>query len=532
MEVTILPFAAVPQLAAKDLAYATQNPAFRPFFKYEPRLSEFEQVIADKKKDATNREVLVEILNNQYAAVPPNPKVADNIAALLDENTFTVVTAHQPSLFTGPLFFVYKIISTINLAEQLNAQYPGNRFVPVFVNGGEDHDFEEVNHAHVFGKKITWEAPDAGGSVGAMSTTSLPTVLEQLQTLLGENEAAKEIFSIIETAYSNHSLYGNAANELVNKLFGQYGLVTINMNVPELKKIFAPIIREEIFNQPSQPLIEATQKALSEAGFSSQAHAREINLFYLQPGRRDRIVKNGDQFEVLGANLHFNSAEMEQEIDTHPERFSPNVALRPLFQELILPNLAYVGGGGEIAYWLERKTQFAHFGINFPMLIRRNSVMWIDRPSSGRMEKLGLDPADLFQDTDALIRHFLEKNTENELSLETEKASLQSLFDSIQQKALLVDPTLEKAVAAEAVKQLKVVEQLEGRLLRAEKQKQETAVNQIRNLKEKFFPNNGLQERVDNFLNLYTKYGSTFFEVLKNNLNPLESGMVIVRDKE
>lgn len=532
MEVTILPFTAVPQLAAKDLAYATQNPAFRPFFKYEPLISEFEKVIADKKRDAINRKILVEVLQSQYATITPNPKVADNIAALLNENTFTVTTAHQPSLFTGPLFFVYKIISTINLAERLNAQYSGYRFVPVFVNGGEDHDFEEINHAHVFGKKITWDAPDAGGSVGTMSTDSLHLVLEQLQTLLGENEAAKEIFSIIETAYSSHSLYGNAANALVNKLFDKYGLVTINMNVPELKKIFAPIIREEIFNQPSQALIEATQKALVEAGFSSQAHAREINLFYLQPGRRDRIVKNGDLFEILGANLTFTSAEMDQEIESHPERFSPNVALRPLFQELILPNLAYVGGGGEIAYWLERKTQFAHFGINFPMLVRRNSVMWIDRPSSGRIEKLGLAPVDLFQDTDSLIRHFLEKNTENDLSLDSEKTSLQNLFDSIRQKALQVDPTLEKAVAAEAVKQMKVVEQLEGRLLRAEKQKQETAVNQIRNLKEKFFPNNGLQERVDNFLNLYTKYGHSFFEVLKNNLDPLKSGMVIVRDKE
>jgi bacillithiol biosynthesis cysteine-adding enzyme BshC len=401
----------------------------------------------------------------------------------------------------------------------------------VFVNGGEDHDFEEVNHANIFGKKITWDAPDVGGSVGAMSTASLPAALELLKGLLGQSEHAQEIFTTINAAYSNHELYGSAANDLVNQLFGRYGLVTINMNVPELKRLFIPIIREEIFSQPSQPLIEATQRQLVEAGFSSQAHAREINLFYLQPGRRDRIVKNGAGFEVLDTDLKFSPTAMEEELTSHPERFSPNVALRPLFQELILPNLAYVGGGGEIAYWLERKSQFAHFNINFPMLIRRNSVLWVDKAASSRLDKLGLSISELFQETEALIRHFVEKNTDNDLSLELEKMALQSLFDSIQQKALQVDPTLEKTVAAEAVKQLKIVEQLEGRLMRAEKQKQETTINQIRNLKEKFFPNNGLQERVDNFLNLYTKYGATLFDVLKENLDPLVSGMVIVEDK-
>jgi uncharacterized protein YllA (UPF0747 family) len=239
----------------------------------------------------------------------------------------------------------------------------------------------------------------------------------------------------------------------------------------------------------------------------------------------------GEDFAILNTDLRFSPAEMEAELEAHPERFSPNVVLRPLFQELILPNLAYVGGGGEIAYWLERKAQFAHFGINYPLLLRRNSVLWIDKATSSRIEKLGLRVHDLFVDTEFLIKQYVALNSEGELSLQAEMAQLKALFEQIRLKALEVDATLEKAVLAEGVKQEKVIEQLEGRLVRAEKQKHETAINQIRSLKEKLFPGNGLQERTDNFLNFYLKYGPQFGAVLEEVVDPFAEGFLVVRDE-
>jgi bacillithiol biosynthesis cysteine-adding enzyme BshC len=289
-------------------------------------------------------------------------------------------------------------------------------------------------------------------------------------------------------------------------------------------------MREELFHQPSQVLVEQTQKALEAAGFSGQAHAREVNLFYLHDGKRSRIVKEGEAYHILGTSIHFSATDLENELTQYPERFSPNVVLRPLYQEFILPNLAYIGGGGEIAYWLERKRQFEHFGINFPMLIRRNSVLWVDKGSSQRMDKLGIKAEQLFQDADTLIRHFVDSQTEHELSLSQEIASLNALFEGIRQKAIHVDPTLEKTILAEAAKQVKVLEHLEVRLLRAEKQKHDTAIGQIRHLKEKLFPGHGLQERHDNFISLYQKYGDELFETLKAHLHPLEEGMLVLID--
>ena len=530
MEIIKIPFEQVPQLAFKDMAYANADPRLRPFYKYDVSLEAFGQVIEDKKSNTTNRAVLVEVLREQYKSFKINDKVQQNIESLLNENTFTVVTAHQPVLFTGPLFYIYKIISTINLAEQLNNHYPNYHFVPFFINGGEDHDFEEVNNATVFNKKIEWQSGEKG-PVGRMKTASLTPVLEELKQVLGESEHAQHLYQLAETAYTSQEYYGLATLHFVNELFKEYGLVALGTNRVALKRLFMPIMEEELLQQSSQPLVEATQQELEKLGFGSQAHVRDINLFYLRPQIRERIVREGDTFKVLNTDYTFTKEEIIQELHEHPEHFSPNVVLRPLLQETILPNLAYIGGGGEIAYWLERKSQFEHFGVNFPMLIRRNSALWVDKGASSRMEKLELEVNNLFQDTETLIKYYIDRNTEGELSLTAEKNTLENLFNQIAEKAKNVDMTLEKAVLAEGAKQLKTLEQIEGRIVRAEKQKHETALNQIRALRDKLFPNNGLQERSDNFMSIYVKYGQEFFDVLKANLDPMDKRFVIILDK-
>ncbi len=531
MHIERIPFAEVPQFSGRDVAYATRQAELRPFYQYEPTLEAFAEVFKDRERQATDRETLVAILRAQYEQLGHLPEaVAHQIDALGRPNTFTVVTAHQPSLFTGPLFFIYKVASTINLARRLNETYPDRHVVPVFVSGGEDHDFEEINHTYLFGKRVTWEN-DEHGSVGQMSTATLADALAQLKDILGDSEDAQKLYARVERAYRGHERYGIATLALVNDLFGEQGLVVLDTNRPELKRLFLPIMREELLEQPSQAFVERAQTALEKLGYSGQAYAREINLFYLRPGLRERIVREGDRYRVLNTDYTFTRQELIAELEAHPEHFSPNVILRPLYQECVLPNLAYIGGGGELAYWLERKEQFAHFGLNFPVLIRRNSVLWIDRSSAERMDKLGLTVRDLLEDTEALVKRFVRAHTENELSLTEEKQQLEGLFQSIAAKARDVDPTLEKAVLAEHARQLKTVEGLEGRLMRAEKQRHETEIKQIRALKERLFPGNGLQERQENFLPFYLRYGEAFLELLIRELDPLEDGLIAVVDK-
>ncbi len=528
MKIERVPFANVPQFSKRDVAYATGSPDLDPFCKYPVTLDAFGQVMEDKGKDETDRDLLVHELQAQYAAFPEVAAVTDALRHLRSRKTFTVITAHQPSLFTGPLYYLLKICSTINLARRLNERYPENRVIPVFIMGGEDHDFAEVNHAHVYGNRLEW-TNSTGGSVGALGTEGLDEVLGQLKDILGDRETATEIYTTIERAYTEHDTYGAASVALTHALFGKYGLVVANMSRPAFKAAFRPIMERELFDSVSQPLIEKAQQQLEKLGYSGQAHAREINLFYLSPGRRDRIVRNGKDYGVLGTDTKFTAEQLRAELEHAPERFSPNVVMRPLFEELIFPNLAYIGGGGELAYWLERKEQFATFGINFPMLIRRNSVLWIDKGNQKKLEKLELDYRELFRDADLIIRDYVAQESENELSLAGELAQLEALFERIAAKAEQIDPTLAKSVMGEHARQAKAVENLEGRLRRTEKQRFETAMNQIRGLRDKLFPENGLQERYDSFLNFYLQEGEALFEVLIDHLDPLTEGLVVVQ---
>ncbi len=528
MQIHHIPFDDVPYFSERDLAYTTQTPSLKPFYQYPVSIDAFPQIIEDKKKDNTDRELLYRTLKKQYNQLFPGEHPPHGIELLLKENTFTITTAHQPSLFTGPLYFIYKIISAIQLSNDLNERFPDYNFVPVYIIGGEDHDFEEINHLNLFNKKLVWENNESG-AVGAMKTSTLSTVLAELKEILGDAPKAQEIYSHIEHCFTKYETYGEATLAMVHHLFGQEGLVILDMNQPELKRAFIPHSKKELFENASLPLVESAVWELESIGFKKQATPREINFFYLKDQFRERIEKEDGKFYILNTNLQFTEEEMMAELEEHPERFSPNVVMRPIYQEFILPNLAYIGGGGEIAYWLERKKQFEAFGLNFPMLIRRHSVLWVDKGSHKKMDKLGLSIQDLLEkDVELIIKRFVKNEADEPLSLKHEKKALNDLFERVKELAVQVDPTLGKTVMAEKANQIKSLSQLEGRLIKAEKQKHETAINQIRNLKDRLFPNNGLQERHDNFLSLYVRHGRAFFEELKRGFKPLENRLVVI----
>ena len=532
MTVKNIPFSDFPMFSKMDKAYIYSDVALKPFFKYAVNIEPFEQIIEDKKLDKTDRKTLVEVLESQYAQFQNFETVRANISLLKNENTFTVTTAHQPSVFTGTLYFIYKIFSTIRLAENLSAHYPQFNFVPVFVIGGEDHDFEEVSSIQLFGKKLSWQIPEnQHGSVGAMQTDSLKEILTEVKTVMGLSENATRLFSIFEKNYTENKIYHTATQSLLNDLFGKYGLVVMQMNEPRFKQLFKDVMKREVIEQPSKKIVTETQEKLESVGFKAQAFAREINLFYMRENFRERIVENNGSYAALNTNFVWNNqTDLITEIDTHPENFSPNVVLRPLFQERILPNLAYIGGGGEIAYWLERKKQFEYFGINFPMLIRRNSVMIVENSVKDKLAKLNFPLMQLTQSTENLVKQFINTNASETLNLESAKEALADIFDDILNKAISIDATLEKTVLAEKTRQLQSLEGIESRIIKAEKQKHETSLNQLKTLQQKLFPNNGLQERTDNFIPYYIKFGDELFDVLYKNLDPLKQGVVVLEE--
>ncbi len=529
MKVSKLNFNDIPHLSKTDKAYINSDTALRAFYKYDTSLEKFADVINNKNFSDKKRLSLYNELIKQYDEIDADDATINNIEKLKNRNCFTVVTAHQPCLFTGPLYFIYKIISTINLAEQLSAHYPEYQFVPIFWTGGEDHDFEEVNHLRLFGKKIVWD-DFQGGPVGQYNIDSLRPVLDEVKQILGKGQHAEVLAEKLELFFTDTENYSLSVRKLINWIFKEYGLVIVNGNSYAFKKQMIPLFKDDLLHHSSKHIVEKTSAQLKSLGFKKQAHPRDINLFYLSPNNRGRIVREGDSFLVSGTSIRFSESEILDELNTKPQNFSPNVILRPLFQESVLPNLAYIGGGGELAYWLERMSQFNYYMIPFPMLIRRCSVLWVDKNASKKMDKLAVKPLSLFDNIDKIIKEFLLSDSSEDLSLKDEILKLNKIYEGILHKSSKVDPALNHAVLAQQTQMQKAVEKLEQKLFRAEKKKNETTLLQIRKLKEKLFPENGLQERKDNFLDFYCRYGSAFLEVLKDNLQPLDKKIVVIVD--
>lgn len=508
-----------------DYTYSQEPNTFGDFINFSPSVEAFEEAILSRQAFQIDRKRLNSIILKGYkdASVSISTNVEENIEQLLHENTYTVITAHQPCVLGGPFYFVLKIASVISLTRKLNTQYQGKyNFVPTFVIGGEDHDFEEIASVNIYGKKLQWAAPTTGGPVGDIGHEGISNLLDELEQILGQKNYAVDILNMFRNAYDQTTNLAEATLHWVDELFKSYGLVIVNLSGREAKESIVEVMVDEVKNQTSQRLVQQTQRLLEEKGFKNQAFAREINLYRLEGSKRQRLVlmENG-KIGIDNTDEIYSEDEIVAQIKSTPEKFSPNVILRPILQEAVLPNLAYIGGGGELAYWMERKSQFAHYKIHFPILLRRDSLLWFDENSLKRTQKLGIDPLDLLKDKDLLIKEYLENNSAVPLSAEDEKNKVAQALNELCNKADSIDPTLGKALIAESVRINKQMEQLESRLLRAEKQKNETSLNQLQNLREKLLPEGNLQERYESFIPLYMATQGELISFLVDNLDPL-----------
>lgn len=501
-----------------------------PFYQYAPSIEGFKKFIQEQTFPGVNRELLVKVLKERYSKTA-SEATAKNIELLKEKNTFTVTTGHQLCLFTGPLYFIYKIVTAINLAESLKKEFPSHNFVPVYWMASEDHDFAEINHAYLFGKKVEWSGDSiSGGPVGRISTHTLSPVLDGLYAIMGESDKANELRKIIAGAYSGDKTLAEATFIFVNALFGKYGLVILEPDNAELKKLFLPVITDELINQSSFRCVSDTDAKLSKAGVEPQVHAREINLFYINEQGRNRIEKQGDKYVVINTNLTFTPEQITAEAKNHPEKFSPNVLLRPVYQQTILPNIAYIGGPAEVIYWLQLKAIFDYHKTAFPVIMPRNFAMIIDKGTAGRMDKLKLTEKNIFGDADELVKNYIAAN-DGAINFDSEKDKLKKIYDELSEKVKTIDSTLTSSVEAELQKQYNALKVLETKLIRAQKQKDEASVNQVKKIKEKLFPESSLQERHDNFIPSYIQYGTAFFDLLKKELNPLHSSMMVLKEE-
>lgn len=514
--------------------YLEDKAELRPFYSYRPNWDGFKALLQHKTVVA-DRNLLATVLTKQYQTISPRTAhrplpVQNNIDLLKTENTYTITTGHQLNIFAGPLYFIYKIVTAIKLASQLKEKFPDKNFVPVYWMASEDHDFAEINYTNIGGKKVHWWH-EASGATGRIDPVTMRQALNQYKGVLGLDHHAEELAEIVETAYSKFDKLADATRYLVNALFGQYGLVIIDADDHDLKKQFAQIIEEDIVEQHSSKNIETTNEQLKKLHVHIQVNPREINFFYLNDGLRERIVFDDGLYKVLNTEISFTKEGLRKEIQTNPEHFSPNVVMRPLYQEYILPNIAYVGGGAEVVYWLELKSNFEHYKVDFPILILRNSGLVIPKQSASKVVRMELPLTELFKSTDAIKTNWIKQHSDHELSLKEEWSELLQTLEKIKLRSSKIDPTLAQSTSAIQARLEHAIDRLEKKLIRAEKKNYHTRLEQIDQIKAELFPKDSLQERTENFGLFYVKWGQQFIDELIRNFEPLDFKFTVLTEK-
>ncbi len=489
------------------LDYLQQDVNLQPFFHRFPTVENAGEQIKEKAASfpAAHRDILNKTLTKQYQAVEAADNVKANIEALARPDTFTVTTGHQLNIFTGPLYFVYKIVTVINACKALTARYPEYHFVPVYWMASEDHDYDEIKSFRLYGKKYTWNT-DQRGAVGRFHTGDFKALL---------NEIPGDV-ALFRTAYLKHKTLSEAVRYYVNALFGDEGLVVLDADDPALKALFKPVISGDILNHSTLPAVEGTNNSLETLGYQTQVYCRPVNFFYLDDQLRARIENTDGKYEVIDSPLAFSRNEIEALIDRSPEKFSPNVILRPLYQEWILPNLAYVGGPSEVTYWLQLKAVFDAHGVPFPMLMPRNFGLVIEHHIYRKFEKTGMELSRLFEEKNFLFNEWVLKHANHNLTVGEERTTISGIYEDLAGRATSIDPTLTAFANAEGKRIMNSLEKIEKKFIRAEKRKQSDKLRQIEAVKDALFPNGGLQERTDNFLNFYQQDGAFIAKLLKH----------------
>ena len=512
------------------LDYVAATPGLSQFYTYKPTLAGIEQAVADRKNYAIDRSLLGNTLTNQYKNMPQSAKLTQNIASLYNHNTYTVCTAHQPNIFTGHLYFIYKILHAIQLCDLLKAAMPTNYFVPVYYMGSEDADLAELGEVYIKGETYQWQTNQTGAVGRMLIDKNFIQIIESIAGQLAVEEHGTSIMDVVKKMYTEGTTIQSATFQFVHYLFNDYGLVVLLPDDRQLKASFAPIIKKELEEQFSAKAVASTVAEL-QAEYTVQASGRPINLFYLANNTRERIEAVKNEYAVVNTTIKYTAENIKLALLHQPELFSPNVILRPVYQELLLPNVAFIGGGGEISYWLTLKKVFEEAAVFFPPLILRNSYSIIDKNVASLLAGLGLQPHEIFKAEKQLIDELVKKATTNVLQVDDEKEALKVVYEKIKQVANKVDTTLSCHVHALRTQALHRLDILEKKMLKAEKKKFDAQQRQIKKIKTALYPNHTLQERKDNVLSYISKYGDSFIPVLYSQMHALQPEFTILTEQ-
>jgi len=477
------------------LDYLSEKQELSPFISFWPNEEGFQKQIAIREKHTPDRQNLVACLRRQYQNIELGEAVSKNLDLLLADSTFTLTTGQQIHIFLGPMYVYWKIVSTISLAKRLKKLYPEKNFVPVFWMATEDHDFEEVNHVELFNHEFVWDnkAPFPG-PVGRLGLDGLPALTDEIAELFSKQEEWKRFEVLFKMAYSEEKSFAQATRRLVHSFFQEFGLVILDPDDVHLKKDFIPILREELVAESSKEEVHRVSDKLGES-YGLQVHPREINLFYSGTKGRERLESKNGSIQTLSGELLGNLNDIDTWLPNKVADLSANVVLRPVYQEVILPNIAYIGGPGELTYWMQLKGVFDHFSVPFPILENRKSIFIIGPKVQGFLEKMSLHINDLFLSEDLLRVMALERSKEGLVSLKDELKELHELKDKIIGKAASIQPSVAKPLADSFNQTDKIIKKIDKEIFTLQEAGLEKSLEKVYKMKALIKTKGFTQER-------------------------------------
>ena len=471
---------------------------------YTPSISEIEQAIHAKFNfSGERRAILVADLFKQYQDaeidLPENSLVLKNIKSIELENTFTITTGQQIHVGLGPLYVFYKIMDVLAIVAECKELHPNYNFVPVFWMATEDHDLQEIQSVNVYNQSFTWDTTQTG-AVGRMNTAGISELFDELKTKMNLSEAQLRFIEASQMAYGLSSNLSSAFRTLLHTYFSEQGLVIIDADSENLKKEFIPVLKDELKGLNYESLLISTL-ALEKEGFQRQLVIRECNLFKLGEHQREKHNVMNDEEDVL-----------DQYVKQNVFNLSPNAALRPLYQEWILPNLVYVGGASEVNYWTQLKGLFDNYEIPVPIVHLRTSNIII--PEQLLHESTDVDVTDFFKSDQSLISTV---NKEQDKLFHTMRQNFEDLKTHVYAHQNLVENNLTgfnlNAKVSKMIEKLDEINALTEKQL-VSKSQTNPMLNRLLKTKKKYFNSELIQERTEDVIT-YAHVFETKIEELK-----------------
>lgn len=518
------------------------SPIFIDFIKQRKWLDHFKlpkpdlhgllQVAQDAEWEKFDRKLLLNTLTAQYRELEESgtvisEAVKDNLEALSSPDSRTITTGQQLHPATGPLYVVFKILSTLNLCKQLNAVQQQHRFIPVFWLASEDHDLQEIKELHLSGKSLTWQTEQAGPT-GRMLCSGLPEMLDELKTALGTRPGFEKLLEDLRHAYKSHFSLSFATRKLIHEWFGQAGLLVLDPDAAELKRSFLPVMQRDAARQEAPQAAAKYEKELSTHG-SLPLSVRSVNLFYLGEQFRLRIDAVPDGFRTSDHRFSWTSEQLGAEMEAFPQRFSPNVVLRPLYQQSILPNVAYIGGPSEVVYWLQLRGVFELHDIAFPVLLPRAQAVLVDNSMYEKFQRMGFSGNDWLEKPEELIARWMKMRGITTDAFDQARRLMVQGMDELTGFMEATDKTLGDAGRAEKMRLLQSIDKLEEKWKKSQKRSEDQSIQLIRKVRDRIFPNGTLQERHDNILG-YIGTGALNHPIdLLDQMDPLKMVLRVIR---